>query len=78
MNRRELWLKIARNPRNARFADADRLLRLAGWEMSRTRGSHYIYYREGSHFSMPRHGAMLRPVYVRLVLDLTEDPDDDD
>lgn len=78
MERRELWLRIARSPRNARFGDVDRLLRLAGRELSRIRGSHYIYYRDGSHFSMPRHGAMVRPVYVRLVLDLTEERNNDD
>ena len=77
MDRRELWRRLKAGPNNVRFADAEQLLLLSGWNLERQRGSH-VFYRKGERrISVPfRRGTML-PVYVWLLLDLTKEEGDD-
>jgi len=76
MDRRELWRRLAERPRNVRFEELDRLLRLAGWELNLVRGSHHVYRSSaGRHLSIPRHGPMVKVGYVTLILDETREPE---
>ena len=79
MDRVDLWQRLAARPRNARFAEIDQLLRLAGWELHHVRGSHHVYVDgRRKHFSLPRDRGNVKVAYVRLVLGMTqEDPRDD-
>ena len=45
MNRRKLLKKIMRGSKNIRFADMVNLVRGFGFELSRTEGSHHIFFR---------------------------------
>ena len=45
MNRRKLLKKIIRGSKNIRFADMVNLVRGFGFELSRTEGSHHIFFR---------------------------------
>ena len=45
MNRRKLLKKIMGGSKNIRFADMVNLVRGFGFELSRTEGSHHIFFR---------------------------------
>ncbi len=45
MNRRKLLKKIIGGSKNIRFADMDNLVRGFGFKLSRTEGSHHIFFR---------------------------------
>ena len=47
MNRRKLLKKIMDGSKNIRFADMVNLVRGFGFELSRTEGSHHIFFRTG-------------------------------
>jgi hypothetical protein len=69
MGQREKLLEsLRKNPKNVRFQDLDRLLRLYGYDCRPTGGTHYFYKRKGCHpISVP----FARPVkenYVRAAL----------
>lgn len=59
------------NPRNVRFDDLDTLLRRFGF-VARQRGSHVTYSRESHRLTVPINRPFLKPVYVRLVIELLE------
>lgn len=69
--REELYQKLQNNPKNVRFEDLDKLLRLYGFESRQPKGgsSHYFYKREGCpSLTIPRHKPM-KTVYVKMVLE---------
>ena len=45
MNRRKLLKKIISGSKNIRFADMVKLVRDFGFQLSRTEGSHHIFFR---------------------------------
>ncbi|MBW2163844.1 MAG: type II toxin-antitoxin system HicA family toxin [Deltaproteobacteria bacterium] len=45
MNRRKLLKKIIAGSKNIRFADMLKLVRGFGFQLSRTEGSHHIFFR---------------------------------
>jgi len=45
MNRRKLLKKIIGDSKNIKFTDMLNLVRGFGFELSRTKGSHHIYFR---------------------------------
>jgi predicted RNA binding protein YcfA (HicA-like mRNA interferase family) len=45
MNRRKLLKKVVGGSKNIRFTDMVNLVRCFGFELSRTEGSHHIFFR---------------------------------
>ena len=59
------------------FAELRRLLELSGWALSRTRGSHHIFKRDGERLVVPYRRPHVLAVYVREALRLTREVNDD-
>jgi predicted RNA binding protein YcfA (HicA-like mRNA interferase family) len=79
MDRKEFRERLAQRPRDVRFEEIARLLRLYGWELATIRGSHHVFKREGKELlSIPLRRPRILQAYVRKALDLTGDDDDDD
>lgn len=75
MGQREKLLEQLRgNPKNVRFEDLDRLLRLCGFERRNPQGgSHYVYKRPGCRpITVPRHKPV-ESVYVKKALALIDE-----
>ncbi|HMO96363.1 MAG TPA: type II toxin-antitoxin system HicA family toxin [Tepidiformaceae bacterium] len=78
MDRRELWRRLNARKRDVRFEEIEKLLRLAGWELNNVRGSHHVFRTgDGRHLSVPRHGNLVKTIYVRIVLQETKEPGDE-
>jgi predicted RNA binding protein YcfA (HicA-like mRNA interferase family) len=77
MNRREFRRRLAQRPNAVRFGELERLLILYGWELDRTSGSHYIYRRGTDKAIIPFRRPHVLGVYVRAVLKLTEEADNE-
>ena len=74
-DRREMRRRIAQHPNAVRFDDLRRLLEAYGWTLDRVRGSHYIFARGAETLSVPYRRPHVMPVYVKKVLELTEEDD---
>ena len=75
MSRRQKLLRqIRKNPKNVRFEDLDRLLRLCGFEERHAGGSHYTYKHKGCRviLTVPRHKS-IGEVYVKKALTIIEE-----
>ena len=68
---RKLYERALRNPGSVRFDELDRLLRRWGFEKRQPGGGsrHYLYSLGGITLTVPRHGAVIKPVYVRRVME---------
>jgi predicted RNA binding protein YcfA (HicA-like mRNA interferase family) len=78
VDRRELRRRLSQRPRDVRFEEIDRLLRLSGWRLNNVRGSHHVYRSpQGNHLSIPRAGGIVKVAYVRMVLAETKEDGDD-
>lgn len=64
--------RIARNPKNVRFADLDRLLRGYGFDGRPGKGSHYYYRRGNQRITVPFRRPHVLPTYVKLALKAIE------
>jgi hypothetical protein len=71
--------RIRGNPKNVRFEELDRLLIDFGFSRRQPRGgsSHYIYVRDKTRLTIPMNRPHLREVYVRQVLKLLEEIDNE-
>lgn len=71
--------RIRNNPTNVRFEDLDRLL--LDYEFTRGQpgggSSHYIYARQGLRITIPMHRPHLKEIYVRNVLKLLDEIDNE-
>jgi len=74
MNKRKLLEKILAGPKNVRFSDLVALLKAAGFQQIRIRGSHQLF----AHPQIPelvnlqKRGAKAKPYHVRQCLLLIE------
>ena len=51
-----------------RFAEVKAMLENAGYELTRVRGSHHVFTKEGAQpVSIPVHRGKVKPYYVRQV-----------
>lgn len=65
-------------PSNVRFAELRKLLESHGWELSRIKGSHHIFTKEGeSPIVFPVHRQQVKYVYVRKIKEKLEIPEED-
>lgn len=71
--------RIRNNPVNVRFEDLDLLLRDYGFERRQPRGgsSHFIYSKGELRMTVPMKRPFLKAVYVKQVLKLLEELDDE-
>ena len=78
MDRQELRRRIATRPNAVRFAELEALLIAYGWHFERAgKGDHQVYSRGAERISIPYCRGIMRPVYVRQCLSLTEGEDDE-
>lgn len=79
MSQRDRLLeKIRNHPKGVSFDDLDSLLRLYGYELKRTSGSHHIYVRQGRPpISVTRHGAQVHSAAVKEVLRMVEESENE-
>lgn len=71
--------RIRGNPKNVRFEDLDQLLIAFGFTRRQPRGgsSHYIYARGELRLTIPMNRPHLREVYVKNVLKLLDEIDNE-
>jgi hypothetical protein len=71
--------RIRNNPRNVRFEELDHLLTDYGFSRRQPRSgsSHFIYVRGKIRLTIPMNRPHLREVYVKQVLKLLEENDDE-
>jgi predicted RNA binding protein YcfA (HicA-like mRNA interferase family) len=73
MSRRDKRIeRLRQNPKNIRFEEIDALLTGLGFE-SRQRGSHVLYASGKHRITVPIHRPFVKPVYIKLVLQLLEE-----
>ncbi len=74
MNRRKLLKKIVGGSKNIRFADMVNLVRGFGFELSRTEGSHHIFFRTDIHelVNLQNVKGQAKPYQMRQFLRLVE------
>lgn len=77
MDRKELRRRIAQHQNSVRPDELFELLEAYGWELRRISSSHYIWRRGATAISIPVHKQELKATYVRQVLALTREEDDD-
>ena len=65
-------------PSDVRFTVIRKLLESHGWELSRIKGSHHIFTREGEWpIVFPVHHKQVKYVYVRKIKEKLEIPEED-
>jgi predicted RNA binding protein YcfA (HicA-like mRNA interferase family) len=75
--RDKLLEKIRNHPKSVSFDDLDSLLRMYGYELKRTNGSHHIYACQGRPpINVTRHGAQVHSAAVKEVLQMVEELSD--
>jgi hypothetical protein len=74
MDPRKLLKKALSSPANLRFREACALARSFGFHLSRVRGSHHIFARQGVRelLNLQDVGGKAKPYQVRQLLDLVE------
>lgn len=65
-------------PSDIRFADLRKLLESHGWDLSRIKGSHHIFTKEGEWpIVFPVHRRQVKYAYVRKIKEKLEIPEED-
>lgn len=76
MSKREkLRDRLKNNPKNATFSDIQILLEQAGFVLDRITGSHHIFTKSGVTFVIPVHNNKVKTIYVKRVMELIEQTD---
>ena len=76
MSRRDKQIeRMRQNPKNVRFQELDVLLRALGFE-GRQRGSHMTYTNGIQRITVPLHKPFIKPIYIRLVLQVIDELSD--
>jgi predicted RNA binding protein YcfA (HicA-like mRNA interferase family) len=84
MSKKDKRLDKARaNPQNVTFDELDTLLKQYRFDLARVTGSHHQYrHKSGAKLSIPKHGSLVKKVYVEQAIEaidgLGEDEDDDE
>ncbi|MGI8668271.1 MAG: type II toxin-antitoxin system HicA family toxin [Aridibacter sp.] len=77
MSKREkLFLRLKNNPKNATFAQIEKLLIQENFRLDRIAGSHHIFKRGLITFVIPVHKNKVKSVYVKRVIELIEKEND--
>jgi predicted RNA binding protein YcfA (HicA-like mRNA interferase family) len=71
--RAKLFERLKNNPKDATFAQIEKLLGAEGFTMVRIAGSHHIFKKSGVTFVIPTHGNKVKEVYVRRVIQIIEE-----
>jgi hypothetical protein len=80
MTQREKRLaKIRSNPKNVRFDDLDRVLHDYGFERRQpsSGSSHYFYFLGDKRLTIPMKRPFVKAIYVKQVLSILEEIDDE-
>lgn len=78
MDRRDMHKRIAQHPNAVRFDDLAKLLEAYGWELVRISSSHHIFGRGSQTLSVPFRRPHVLPVYVKRVLALLAEDNNDE
>lgn len=69
--RDKLIQRFLQRPTSVTFEDARTLLKLHGWTLDRTRGSHHIFVKPGERsYPVPVHNGVVKQRYVAAICDL--------
>lgn len=71
--RTKRFAKLKNNPKDATFAQVEKLLLAEGFVLDRTTGSHHIFRREFITFVIPVHGKGVKAVYVKRLIEILEE-----
>ena len=71
--RAKLLEKLKNNPKDATFAQIEKLLKSEDFILDRISGSHHIYKRGSIIFVVPRHGGKVKTVYVKRLIEILEE-----
>ncbi len=75
--RDKLIERMRRNPQNVRFHDINSLLIGLGF-VRRQRGSHHVYSLGPHRITVPYRKPFIKPVYVKLLLEVLAQIEEDD
>lgn len=71
MGRKEkLLAKMRRNPKNIRPEELERMLLQLGFEKRQGSGSHVVYKQGGYRITVPYRKPFLKPIYIKLALEI--------
>jgi predicted RNA binding protein YcfA (HicA-like mRNA interferase family) len=73
--REKLRQRLKNNPKNATFSDIRKLLEQEGFELNRITGSHHVFTKGEITFVVPVHNNKVKTVYVKRVIELIEQVD---
>lgn len=77
MSKREkLRERLKNNPNNATFSEIRKLLEQEGFALDRITGSHHIFTKDDITFVIPVHNSKVKAIYVKRVIELIEQTDD--
>lgn len=77
MSKREkLRERLKNNPNNATFSEIRKLLKQEGFALDRITGSHHIFTKDEITFVVPVHNNKVKSVYVKRVIELIEQVED--
>jgi predicted RNA binding protein YcfA (HicA-like mRNA interferase family) len=72
----KLFQRLKNNPKNATFAQIEKLLLQENFILDRIAGSHHIFKRDSITFVIPVHKNKVKSVYVKRVIELIEKEND--
>lgn len=79
MSKREkLRKRLKNNPNNATFSDIRKLLEQERFVLDRITGSHHIFTKDEITFVVPVHNNKVKAIYVKRVIELIEQTDEED
>ncbi|PSN16201.1 type II toxin-antitoxin system HicA family toxin [filamentous cyanobacterium CCP5] len=73
--REKLRQRLKNNPKNATFSDIRKLLEQEGFGLDRVTGSHHVFIKGEITFVVPVHNNKVKTVYVKRVIELIEQAD---
>lgn len=70
--------KLFQNPKTVPFKELDRVLRNSGFDLRQPRsgGSHHVYTKGETQFSVPFKRPFVKEVYIKRVLEILGDEDE--
>ncbi len=71
--RTKLFEKIKNNPKDATFAQVEKLLLGEGFVLDRVAGSHHVYCRGPVTFVIPVHNKRVKTVYLKRLFEIIEE-----
>lgn len=76
MSKREkLRERLKNNPKDATFSDIRTLLEQEGFILDRITGSHHVFTKNEVTFVVPVHNNKVKTIYVKRVIELIEQTD---